>query len=234
MLPFCGCLSAEVDVLVGLAIGAIAIDGLRFVEHRRQLALAAIPVTLALHQLIEVGAWWGLQGRVPHAVVPVAVYLYLAIALVVVPVLVPASVWLVEADPRRRRWMVPFVALGIATGLVLAYALVAGPVSATIGGYYIDYRVRSVVPVWGSVAYVAAVAAPLLLSSDRRFAALGIVNVALVTGLGWLNANGYVSLWCAAAALESIVIVDYLRSGAGQPWALRGWLRSNRPPVGTG
>jgi Family of unknown function (DUF6629) len=226
--PVCGCFSAEVDLLAGLAIGAIAIDGLRFVDERRKLLLAAIPLTLAIHQLVEVGAWWGLQGEVPEAVGTLSIYAYLVIALVVVPVLVPTGVFAAERDPLRRRWMAPFVGLGILTALVLAASLVVGPVSATLGSYAIDYRIASVGPDWGSVVYLAVVAVPLLLSSRRLLVGLGLINLALVAGIGWLNANGYISLWCGAAALQGAVIVHMLRSEAGKPWVWPAWSESLR------
>lgn len=228
MSPVCGCLSAEVDLLAGLAIGAIAIDGLRFVGDRRKLLLAAVPLTLAIHQLIEVGAWWGLQGRLPETIETVSIYGYLVIALVVVPILLPLAVFGAETDTVRRRWMAPFVGLGVVTGIVLAASLVVGPVSAMLGSYAIDYQIATVGPEWGGVVYVAAVAMPLLLSSRRLLVWLGVANLALVAGLGWLNANGYISLWCAAAALESIVIVHVLRSEAGKPWGWPAWSGSLR------
>jgi hypothetical protein len=221
--PVCGCLAAEVDLAAGLVIGAIAIDGLRFVEDRRKLVLAAVPLTLAIHQLIEVGAWWGLQGKVPEAVGTFSIYAYLAIALIVVPVLAPIGVFAAETDPVRRRWMAPFVALGILTAIVLAGSMVAGPVSATLGSYAIDYRIVSLGPDWGGVVYVAAVAVPMLLSTRRLLVWLGVANLALVAGIGWLNANGYVSLWCGAAALQGVVIVHLLRSEAGKRWGWPAW-----------
>ena len=221
-------MSAEVDLLAGLAIGAIALDGLRFFDERRKLLLAAVPLTLALHQLVEVGAWWGLQGKVPEAAGTISIYAYLVIALVVVPVIVPTGVFVAEPDPLRRRWMAPFVGLGILTALVLAVSLVLRPVSATLGSYAIDYHIATVGPDWGSVVYLAVVAIPMLLSSRRVLVSLGVANLALVAGIGWLNANGYISLWCAAAALQGVVIVHMLRSEAGKPWGWPAWSESLR------
>ena len=92
--------------------------------------LMLIPLTLAFHQLIEAGAWWSLEGRVPEVVGSVSIYIYLAIALVVVPILIPYAVRNVEPNPRRRRWMTPFLAVGVFTGVALGVLLVTGPVSA--------------------------------------------------------------------------------------------------------
>ena len=234
MVPICGCLSAEVDLFAAFVIGAIGIDALRHVSHRRQLALVLIPLTLAFHQLIEAGAWWSLEGRVSEVVGSVSIYIYLAIALVVVPILIPYAVRNVEPNPRRRRWMTPFLAVGVFTGVALGVILVVGPVSASIGGYYIDYRIGYAFHDAVGSVYLAAVAVPLMLSSHRSFVFLGVLNLVLVAGLGWLNAAGVVSLWCAAAALQGIVIAHHVRTEAGQPWKLPESLRSLRLPLRTG
>lgn len=229
MPPVCACLSAEVDLFAAFVIGAVGIDALRYMSHRRQLALAVIPLTLAFHQLIEAGAWWSLEGRVPEEVGTVSIYIYLAIAMVVIPILVPYAVRNVEPNGQRRRWMAPFVVLGVLIGGVLAFTLIIGPVSATIGGHYIDYRVGYAFHDAAGAVYLAAVAIPLMLSSHRMFVGLGALNLVLVAGLGWLNSAGVVSLWCAAAALQSVVIAHYLRTEAGQPWQLPERLRSLLP-----
>ncbi len=231
-MPTCGCLSAEVDLFAALVIGTIGIDALRYVQHRRQLALAVIPITLAFHQFVEAGAWWSLEGRVPEAVGTVSIHLYLIIALVVVPILVPYAVRNVEPNPRRRRWMTPFLGMGVLTGAVLGLALLVGDVSASIGGYYLEYRIGYTFHEAAGLVYLSAVAAPLMLSSVRMFNVLGVLNLVLVAGLGWLNSAGVVSLWCAAAALQSIVIAHYLRTEAGQPWKLPDRLREIRARVG--
>ena len=224
--PVCSCLSAEVDLFAALVIGAVGIDALRHVSHRRQLALAVIPITLAAHQLIEVGVWWSLEGRIPEPAGSASTVGYLIIALIVVPILLPFAVRRVEPNPNRRRWMLPFVALGVFSGVVFGLAMMVGPVHSSIGGHYIDYRVGSLFLEPFGVVYVAAVAVPLLMSSHRLFVWLGVVNVVLVAGLAVLQANGVVSLWCAAAAIQSVVIAHYLRAESGDPWKLPQRLRS--------
>lgn len=231
MSPVCSCLSAEVDLFAAFVIGAIGIDALRHVSYRRQLVLAVIPITLAIHQLTEVGVWWSLDGKIPETLGSVSIWLYLAIALVVVPILIPLGVRNVEPSPKRRRWMIPFLAGGIVVGLILGAALVIGPVRAAIGGYYIEYGVGSTYyPVLGAL-YLGAVAVPLIMSSYRPFAWLGVINLFLVGGLAYLLRDGVISLWCGAAALQSVVIVHYLRVESGDPWKLPERLRSLVSPL---
>ena len=205
------CYSPEADLVAGVFVGAVGIDALRHVDDRRDLALAAVPLVLAAHQLIEAVGWWGLQDRVPETAGMLAIAAYLVIAMGVVPGLVPYAVMRTERSPTRQRVMVPFVALGVAVGAVLLMALSTGPYGASIGGRYIAYE--TTLPWSGvvAVAYVVAVCTPLLLSSHRRLVVFGAVNVVSVIGLATLLASGFISLWCVWAAISSVVVTRHIR-----------------------
>jgi hypothetical protein len=205
------CYSPEADLVAGLVVGAAGIDALRHVDDRRDLALAAVPLVLAAHQLIEAVGWWGLQDRVPEAAGTIAIVAYLVIAMGVVPALVPYAVMRTERRPTRQRAMVPFVALGAAVGALLLIALATGPYGASIGGRYIAYETTLQ---WGAairVAYVAAVCTPLLLSTHRRLALFGAVNLPVVLGLSFLLSAGFISLWCVWAAVSSVIVTRHIR-----------------------
>lgn len=210
------CFSPEVDVAAGIVVGALGIDAVRHVSNRRYLGLAAIPLVLGIHQLIEAVAWWGLQGKVDPATGESAVTLYLALAFVVVPLLVPVAIIGIEPELRRRRWMMPSAVAGCVAASVLAMALADGPVRAAIGGRYIAYSVDLEHGGLIVVLYVVATCVPLLMSSHRRLVTFGSANILVVAGLSWLQGTGLISLWCAWAAVGSIVIAAYVRSAAAR------------------
>src|SRR4051794_38435487 len=83
------CFSPEMDASAGLIVTAIGVDALRNVRRRDQLALALLPVLFGVHQLIETAVWLDLQGRIGGSIGTVAAWIYLLIALVLVPVVVP-------------------------------------------------------------------------------------------------------------------------------------------------
>jgi len=212
------CYSPEADLVAGLVVGAAGIDALRHVDDRRDLALAAVPLVLATHQLIEAVGWWGLQDRVPDMAGTLAIGAYLVIAMGVVPALVPYAVMRTERDPTRRRMLIPFVALGAAVSVVLLFALASRPYGATIGGRYIAYETTLT---WAGVvaaAYVIAVCAPLLLSSHRRLVVFGVINVPIVLGLATLLSAGFISLWCVWAAISSIVVTRHIREQSAKSY----------------
>ncbi len=80
------CFSAGADLVGGVVIGAVGIDVLGHVGGRRRyVALAAMPLLLALHQVDEAFVWWGLQRHVPATVGHLATWIYLMFAFVVLP-----------------------------------------------------------------------------------------------------------------------------------------------------
>ena len=208
------CFSPEADLVTGIVVSGIGVDALRRVPHRRFLPLAALPLLLGLHQVIEAFAWWGMRGDLPRQVGDTATWVYLAIALVVVPVSVPAAIRSAESDPGRRGRLLPFVVLGVAVAVALLPGLMNSGAGGEVACRYIAYAAG--VPYAGYVLpfYVVATCAPLLLSGSKRLALFGAANVVAVALLGGLLARGVISLWCVWAAASSVVIHLEVRAAA--------------------
>ena len=216
------CFSPEADLVGGLVVGAIGIDAIRHVDHRPgHVALASLPLLLGAHQVVEAFVWWGLQGHVSHGVGRAALWIYLLIALVVLPLYVPLAVFVLERTGRRRWEMAPFVAMGGVVAVTLFVAMVRGPVRATLAPYRLDYCVGTGIGFPITVVYVVAVCGALILSGHRLLVAFGVANVAVLPIIVWLADDGFASLWCAYAALAAGVIALYMRFGR----------RDRSPPV---
>jgi hypothetical protein len=205
------CFSPEADLIGGIIVGGAGIDALRHVGHRREVALAALPVVFGIHQIIEAFTWWGLEGVVPASVGDAATWIYLAIAFLL-PVLVPIAVLSLEVNAARSRLVLPFVALGVGVSIMLLAALLTGPVSAEVAGRTIAYHASLEYGGLLTALYVVATCGPLVLSSKTSVRVFGILNLATVTVLAWLMAARVISLWCAWAAVASIVIVIHFRT----------------------
>jgi hypothetical protein len=205
------CFSPQADLVGAAVIGGIGVDVLRHVDQRtHQLALAALPLVLAVHQLIEAFVWWSLQGHLPHTVGHVALWGYLLIAFVVLPILVPVGVmW---AEPKRRRWvMVPFVLLGVGVATDLFVAMLTGPVSVKLSPYHLSYSIKVADGLLVVALYVAAVCGSLLCSEYRLIRIFGIVNLVAVGVIAWLTIDGFASVWCGWAAVSSGAIALRMR-----------------------
>ncbi|HXJ66016.1 MAG TPA: DUF6629 family protein, partial [Actinomycetota bacterium] len=162
------CFAPQADVVGGAAVAAVGIDAMRHVDHRPgHVALAALPLILGVHQIIEAFVWWGLQGHVPQSAGRSALWAYLLIAFVVLPVLVPVAVFTLERGTRRRSQLAPFVVIGVGVGATLLVAMIHGPIGASLAPYHVNYLVEGGVGLPVTILYIVAVCGSLLLSGER-------------------------------------------------------------------
>jgi hypothetical protein len=209
------CFSAQADAITGVFVTGIGIDVCRHVGGRRDhLLLATIPLLLGAHQLIEVFVWWGLQGHVPWNVGRFAMWLYLIIAFVVLPILVPLAVLVVEPTPTHRRRMIPFVTLGVIVSVLLAWGLTRGPVPVTMEPWHLAYKADLSHGIATTGLYVIAICGALLFSGFRHIALWGLGNLVVVVILAALTIGGFASLWCAYAAVSAGAIAVHTRYAA--------------------
>jgi hypothetical protein len=208
------CFSPQADLVGGVVIGAIGIDAVRHTHSRQgHIALATLPLLLGVHQIIEAFVWLGLQGHVPHEVERVAVWAYLLIAFVVLPIYVPAAVMWNEPLRRRRSAMAPLVALGVLVAGVLFAAMLRGPVGVKLRPFHLAYNIELHHGAVIISLYVLAICGTLLLSSRRRVVVFGIVNLVAVAVIAWLTIDGFASVWCGWAAITSGAIALHMRVG---------------------
>lgn len=211
------CFSAEADLIAGVVVGGIGVDAVRHTTDRRLLPLAALPVLFGVHQVIEAVVWWGSEGRTPACAAEAATSVYLAIAYAL-PLVVPFMVLAGERDPGSRRWITGCAVLGGVVSAVLLADLLDGPVTVRAGSWYLAYDAGIDGGGVLAVLYVAATCLPMVRSSAPRLRLFGWLNLAAVAVLGSMLAAGFVSLWCAWAAVWSGVI--------------RGEVRRSRAPDG--
>lgn len=206
------CFSPQGDVAGGIVVSAIGVDAYRHLRGRRShLLLATTPLVLGLHQIDESLVWWSLDGDLSHTVGRVAMWTYLVIALVVVPILVPLAIWHLTPSRRRRIVLAPFVVLGVAVAAVLLAAMVRGPVTVRRGTYHLAYSIGLQHGIVIIGLYIVATCGALLLSGYRHIFVFGLANLAAVVVLARLTADGFASLWCFYAALASGAILLHLR-----------------------
>jgi hypothetical protein len=208
------CFSPQADLVGGIVISSIGVAAVHNAQRRhRDVALSTLPILLGAHQVIEAFVWLGLQGHEPHAVERVALWAYLLIAFVVLPIFVPLAVVINEPSRRRRSIMAPLVALGIAVSTILFVTMVRGPVSVRLRPYHLAYSINLSHGALVVVLYVTAICGTLLLSTRRRVVTFGIVNLIAVGVIAWLTVDGFASVWCGWAAITSGAIALHLRVG---------------------
>jgi hypothetical protein len=173
--------------------------------------LAGLPLLLGAHQIDESLVWFSLQGHVPHTVGRVAMWIYLLVALVVVPIVVPVAILRLEPTRRQKMRIAPFAVLGVAVAAVLLEAMLRGPVTVKLGSYHLAYSIglRHGILIVG--LYLVATCGSLLFSGYKHIVVFGLANVAAVVVLALLTADGFASLWCFYAALTSGAISLHMR-----------------------
>ena len=205
------CFSPQADLIGGVVVSAIGVDALRHVGNVRELPIASLPLLLGCHLLVETFVWWGLEGRVPAELGTVAMWIYLLIAFVVLPPYVPLAIMAIEPRPQRRALLVPVALLGAAVGLVLLITMLRGPVEVHRGANHLSYDAGLQDGPLIVTLYVVATCGALLLSSHLHIVVFGLINLPIVVLLALLNTNGFASLWCAWAAVTSVLIAAHLR-----------------------
>ena len=164
-----------------------------------------------MHQIDEAFVWWGLQGDAPASVGRIALWIYLLIALVVLPMGIPLAIRSFEPDRRRRSLMTLFAAMGTIVGGYLLLQILRGPISATAAPLHLTYSAPMSHGLIVTGCYVAAVCGALILSSFRHVVIFGILNLMAVALLTRLTIDGFASLWCAYAAVASAAIAVHMR-----------------------
>jgi hypothetical protein len=206
------CFSPEGDLAGGLVVTTIGIDACRHLRGRTNyLLLAATPLVLGAHQIDESLVWWSLQGHVPHLAGRIAMWIYLVIAFVVVPILVPLAILRLQPTASRQLVIAPFVVLGAAVAADLLATMLRGPVTVKLGSYHLAYSIGLKHGLVVIGLYIVATCGSLLFSGYRHILIFGLANVVAVAILARLTADGFASLWCFYAALASGAISLHMR-----------------------
>ena len=213
------CFSAAANFVGSGVLGAIGVVTLTKVKHRRELLFAALPLLFAIHQCIEGFVWLGLDGILPPAVAHDMGAAFMLYAQGLLPFLLPLSVLLFEPDATSRRRMLPFLVLGGATALYILWALTAYPLQVYIRGNSIVYINQATNNTAVALLYVIATCGSLFFSKVRAMVIFGAANLAILLVVMEFKRYAFTSLWCAYAAVASVIILAYFwRSSGHRPF----------------
>jgi len=213
------CFSAAANFVGSAALGVIGAVTLTKVKHRRELLFAALPMLFAVHQFIEGFVWLGLDGILSPAVTHDMGAAFMLYAQGLLPFLLPLSVLLFEPDAKSRKRMRPFLGLGIATALYILWALTAYPLQVYVKGNSIVYINQATNNTAVAVLYVIATCGSLFVSKIKPMIIFGAANLAILLIVMEVKRYAFTSLWCAYAAIASLIILAYFwRSSGHRPF----------------
>jgi hypothetical protein len=203
------CFSAAANFAGSGVLGAIGVATLTKVKHRRELLFASLPTLFAVHQFIEGFVWLGLDGILSPAVTHDMGAAFMLYAQGLLPMLIPLSVLLFEANVKARRRMFPFLLIGTGTTLYMLWALIAYPVQVYVKDHSIVYLNQGTDNTTLAVLYVIATCGSLFFSKIRDMVLFGAANLAILLGVMAVKRYAFTSLWCAYAAIASLIILAY-------------------------
>lgn len=216
------CFSSTASFGAGAAlavIGVVAIVKAKTVRHR---LFAAIPFIFSVQQFSEGMLWLSMKhqdmANMPgmtdtatnHAVFRT---LFLVFALLMWPVYVPFTVWLLEKDKKRKKILIVFLGAGVFVTLCLLYVMLTYPVQVMGEQHHIHFEFA--IPKAGTknikwlislFYFIATIAAPFV-SSIKRMKWLGVAFLLSYTTAVVFYSGFFVSVWCYFAALLSSVVL---------------------------
>jgi len=202
------CFSAEASFAGGVIISAIGVVTVRKVHKPSQILFASIPLFFGFQQIAEGLLWITLPSSEYIGLRHVSTYIFLAMAQVVWPMLIPLSVLLMEKSQTRKKWLLGLFFTGLLLSLYYTICLILFDVRPQIQGFHVyyenDFPVSLRMVAFG--IYLIATITPLFVSSIKRTHMLGILMTlsCLITGIFFTQY--LLSVWCFFAALISAVI----------------------------
>ncbi len=209
------CFSATANFVGSTVLAGVGVVTLTKVKHRRELLFAALPVLFAIHQFIEGFVWLGLDGILSPKVAHNMGAAFMLYAQGLLPFILPLSVILFEVDAKSRRRMQPFLILGTLTALYILWALTAYPTQVFVKGNSIVYINQATNNEAVAVLYVIVTCGSLLFSKIKDMVIFGIANLAILLAVMAFKRYAFTSLWCAYAAVASVIILAYFWKSMG-------------------
>ncbi len=203
------CFSAVANFTGSGVLATVGVLTLTKVKHRRELLFATLPTLFAIHQFIEGFVWLGLDGTFSPAVTHDMGAAFMLYAQGLLPFLLPLSVVLFEPTRQSRRRMVPFLIIGGATALYILWALTAFPTQVFVRENSIVYINPATNNELVAVVYVIATCGSLFFSKIKDMVIFGVANLAILLIVMAVKRYAFTSLWCAYAAVASVIILAY-------------------------
>lgn len=202
------CFSAGASFAGGVIISAIGVATIREVHKPSQIVFACIPVFFGIQQIVEGSLWIALRDSDYLNIQKISTYLFLIMAQVLWPTIIPVSVLLMEENKKRKLFLWILLFIGLSLSVYYSYCLIFFNVNPQIMGYHIQYNTEfpDSLAIPAFIIYLVATITPLFVSGIKRTHLLGILMFlsCLITGIFFTQY--LVSVWCFFAALISGVI----------------------------
>jgi hypothetical protein len=207
------CFSAEASFAGGIIISAIGIATVTKIHKPSQLVFASIPLFFGVQQFTEGVLWLTLPNPELIGIQKVSTYLFLIMAEVLWPMMIPLSVLFMEENRKRKRYLQIFLMFGICISVYYAARLILFKVNPEIMGYHIHYHTNTpqTFGLTTFLIYLSVTIVPLFISSIKKTHLLGALMFLSCAVTVVFFRQYLTSVWCFFAAIISGVIFWILR-----------------------
>lgn len=208
------CFSAEASFGSGVILSIAGTIALKNVKKPSQILFAGIPFLFAIQQFSEGFVWSALRDNNFGWWMTTASYVFLSFALLIWPVWVPLSVWMLEKNEKRKKIILVTLGVGIIFSMALFIFLINYPIKVITNYYHIDYKVETPFqyPFLSRFLYLIATVFSLLNSSIASVRWLGmVILLSYVFSLVFFE-KYTISVWCFFAAIASLIIVLIIKN----------------------
>ena len=202
------CFSPEASFAGGIIISSIGVGTYKKIHKPSQLLFATIPIFFGIQQIVEGSLWLTIPNPEYLNIQRIGTYVFLVLADVLWPMMIPLSVLFLEEDKRKKRIIWILLGMGILLSLYYASCLLLLNVTPEIQGYHIFYKTDfpKSLSMIAFIVYLIVTITPLFISSIKRTHLMGILMFlsCLVTAIFFTQY--LTSVWCFFAALISGVV----------------------------
>jgi hypothetical protein len=202
------CFSAISSFSASIIIGGIGVSTVKKTTAKKDTFFASIPIIFAIQQFCEGFIWLSISNLSFAEFQTFFTYAFLFFAWSVWPALLPYSLYAMEENEQRKKFIYYLYLIGLGIGSASLYTLYSGQPFAYISSFHIDYALASpqsnnaFVSMY-EIFYVLCTLAPMFISSVKNMKVFGILNVMALCISYIFFTNSIPSTWCFFAAILS-------------------------------
>ena len=207
------CFSAGASFTGGAVLSAVGVATVKTAHNPSQKIFAGIPLFFAFQQFAEGVVWLTLKSGGYNEIQTMATYIFLLMALVIWPVMMPLAILRLEEVKKKKRIITGILIAGGILSTYYLYCLMSFSVMPRINEFHIQY-INDFPQSLSIVAfgiYIVTTITPLFVSSVKRMSLFGILILVSCLVTGVFYKEYLTSVWCFFAALISAVVYWIVR-----------------------
>ena len=212
------CFSSDASFGASAVVAVIGVVALIKAKTIPQRLFAAIPFIFSIQQFSEGMLWLSMRQHDMASMTDFSTHnslfrnIFLVFALLLWPVYIPFTVWLLEKDNKRKRFLVVLLMMGVAVAICLLYVLITYPVQVTGEEHHIHFEFDLPIVTYNiewviSLFYFFSTIIAPFISSCKKMKWLGVVFLLSYIIAVIFYSGFFVSVWCYFAALLSTVVL---------------------------